>query len=1006
MHCSSCPSLYSSSPPRSAAPRFLALFLLLASFLSLAPTPSHASSVAAAARLTPRNFVPSLSAQGTLTVAYDLVNTGSATATSTRITSISLLSTTNVRVGTRLSPAALPAAVADIPAGGSKHLAVMFSGLTAGQRTKFSIAFSASGPIGASTGFYLTVPSAPVVPITLTATPGNGAVTLSYNAIPGAASYSIYESTDPNADPSTYTYLANTSGTTYTQTGLKNGTTYYYAVVPFDSSGTAGTPSNIASASVSLSAPTNLTATAGISAVTLSYTPPADQGVDYTNVYVSTTPNAALSDYTLLGNSPGAGPTTFLQGGLKNGTTYYFVVISHNAGGLGTPSKVVSALVSLPAPTNLTATPGNGSVTLNFTPPANQGVFQTNIYESTNSSAALSDYTLIGSTPGTTYTQTGLKNGTTYYYYVASQNAGDLGAPSKVVSATVSLPAPTNLAATPGTTSITLTFTASAGVGAADYEVFESTSPTAPSSSYVSLGKTSGKTTFTQTGLSPGTTYYYYVVPQNAGGPGTPSATVHATVPVPVSLSAPTSLSGTHGNGIIRLSWVAPTGAVAYYNVKRSTTSGGPYTTISAAKAVTGPTYDDTSVVNGTTYYYVVTAVATNGMESVPSNEAAVLAGFIGTGLVAAPGNGLVTLTFDSIIGATDYHVVVAADNYHFSDLGSTGGATSFTQTGLSNGQTYYYYVVPYNSGGAGGQSATVSALVSLPAPTGVTATPGDGSVTIRWKASAFPGASDYHVIFSTDDYHYSDLGSTGGKTSFTQTGLANATKYYYYVVPYNDGGAGTASATVSATVSLAAPSNVKATPGDGSVTVTWDAVATASDYHVVVAADNYHFSDLGTTSGKTSFTQTGLSNGQTYYYYVVAYNKGGASPNSATVSALVSLPAPTGVTATPGDGSVTVAWTASAFPGATDYHVVFSTDNYHFSDLGNTGGNLVHPDRSDQRPDLLLLRCALQQRRRGGPICHSLSFGIFARADRCDSNARQWVGNGGLEGQRLPRRN
>jgi len=518
-------------PKRLLSKRTLFLLgLLLTSLLPFGAAPTHAAAVAAAAKLTPRNFTPSLSAQGVLTVAYDLVNTGSAPATSTRITAVSLLSTSNVRVGTRQSPAALPAAVADIPVGGSQHLVVVYGGMSAGQRTKFSIAFSADGPVGASTGFYLTVPAAQVVPLTLTATPGNGAVTLDYNAVPGAASYSIYASTDPAAAPSTYSYITNTSGTTYTQTGLSNGTTYYYVVVPVDSVGNAGTPSNNASALVQLPAPTGLTATPGDSAVTLTFTPAADLGVDYTQVYVSTDANAALSSYTYIGSADAS---------------------------------------------------------------------------------------------GTSYTQTGLTNGTTYYYYVVSHNAG---------------------------------------------------------------------------------------------GPGTPSATVNATIPVPASLSAPTSLTGTHGNGIIRLSWIAPTGAVSFYNVKRSTVSGGPYTTISTAGAVKETTYDDTSVVNGTTYYYIVTAVATNGTESVPSNQAAGQDGFIGTGLVAAPGDGSVTITYDAIIGATNYQVFGSTDGVNFNGLGFTGNVQTFTQNGLTNGRTYYYYVVPYNTGGPGTASATVSATPAAPA--------------------------------------------------------------------------------------------------------------------------------------------------------------------------------------------------------------------------------------------------------------------------------------------------
>ncbi|VBB08143.1 fibronectin type iii [Lucifera butyrica] len=83
--------------------------------------------------------------------------------------------------------------------------------------------------------------------------------------------------------------------------------------------------------------------------------------------------------------------------------------------------------------------------------------------------------------------------------------------------------------------------------------------------------------------------------------------------------SAPTNLSATAGDSKVTLSWDAVTDAVSY-NVKRSTTAGGPYTTI--ASGVIGTSYVDTDVVNGTTYYYVVTAVIENGIESDNSNEA------------------------------------------------------------------------------------------------------------------------------------------------------------------------------------------------------------------------------------------------------------------------------------------------------------------------------------------------------------------------------------------------
>ena len=93
------------------------------------------------------------------------------------------------------------------------------------------------------------------------------------------------------------------------------------------------------------------------------------------------------------------------------------------------------------------------------------------------------------------------------------------------------------------------------------------------------------------------------------------SLQVGPTVTTP---EAPTSLTATGGNSKVDLSWGTVSGATSY-TVKRSTTAGGPYTDI--VTGVTGTTYTDTDVTNGTTYYYVVTAVNSAG-SSTNSNEA------------------------------------------------------------------------------------------------------------------------------------------------------------------------------------------------------------------------------------------------------------------------------------------------------------------------------------------------------------------------------------------------
>lgn len=85
------------------------------------------------------------------------------------------------------------------------------------------------------------------------------------------------------------------------------------------------------------------------------------------------------------------------------------------------------------------------------------------------------------------------------------------------------------------------------------------------------------------------------------------------------TINTPTNLTATAGDSQVTLSWTAVTG-VTGYNVKRSTTAGGPYTTI--ATNVPSISYLDTTVANGTAYYYVVTAVDGNGNESANSNEA------------------------------------------------------------------------------------------------------------------------------------------------------------------------------------------------------------------------------------------------------------------------------------------------------------------------------------------------------------------------------------------------
>ena len=83
---------------------------------------------------------------------------------------------------------------------------------------------------------------------------------------------------------------------------------------------------------------------------------------------------------------------------------------------------------------------------------------------------------------------------------------------------------------------------------------------------------------------------------------------------------APMNLAASAGNKKVVLNWTSPNGNITSYIVKRALVSGGSYTAIATVQG-NSTTYTDTSVVNGTTYYYVVSAIGAAG-ESANSNEA------------------------------------------------------------------------------------------------------------------------------------------------------------------------------------------------------------------------------------------------------------------------------------------------------------------------------------------------------------------------------------------------
>jgi len=171
--------------------------------------------------------------------------------------------------------------------------------------------------------------------------------------------------------------------------------------------------------------------------------------------------------------------------------------------------------------------------------------------------------------------------------------------------------APTALAAAAANAQVNLTWNTSSG--ATGYYVKRSAS--SGSETQIAAPST---TAYTDNAVSNGTKYYYLVSAVNSAGESANSAEVSATPTAPITPPAvPTGLQATAGNAQVNLTWNASAGATNYH-LKRSTTAGSGYTQIGAP---TTANFADSGLANGTTYYYVVTAVNTAG-ESGNSNQA------------------------------------------------------------------------------------------------------------------------------------------------------------------------------------------------------------------------------------------------------------------------------------------------------------------------------------------------------------------------------------------------
>jgi len=301
----------------------------------------------------------------------------------------------------------------------------------------------------------------------------------------------------------------------------------------------------------------------------------------------------------------------------------------------------------------------------------------------------------------------------------------------------------------------------------------------------------------TITGLTSGATYYFVVTALTGNVESVASGEISTTLAPP----PPTGVSAAPGDTQATVSWNTVTGATSY-NVYYSTTSGQELSGTKVPNAVSGQAIP--GLTDGTTYYFVVTAVNANG-ESVASNEASTTPVHPPpakpSGIILSGGDGQATIQWTGPTGATSYNVYYSTTaGQELSGTKFTGAVSPQTITGLTNGTTYYFVVTALNAGGESGVSseksvAPAATLLAPGTPNGVAVTsPSVGQVHVVWNTvSTATSYNIYYIASATTPAMPNSQFQGWTKVSTTiepwDLTLTSGTKYYFLVTAVNAAG-------------------------------------------------------------------------------------------------------------------------------------------------------------------------------------------------------------------------
>jgi GDSL-like Lipase/Acylhydrolase family/Secretion system C-terminal sorting domain/Fibronectin type III domain len=518
-----------------------------------------------------------------------------------------------------------------------------------------------------------------------------------------------------------------------------------------------------------------------------------------------------------------------------------------------------------------------------------------------------SGYSLISTTSAntTSYSNTGLKYNTKYYYRIRAINSGGASTYTGEVTGTTyqTLPAaPTALASIAiSIGQVNLTWNDASDnetefaierslTGGADFELMA----TMPSNT----------TSYSDTNVSPVTTYYYRLSAANIIGNSPYSTVSTATTPI-LPPASPLSLTATATSfSEIALSWIDNSDNESSFLIQRSLTSGNSFVTIATVDA-DQLSYTDNLLNSTTAYYYRVAATNAGGSSQFTEEASAVtLEGPPATPLAliatTISSNEIGLSWIDNSSNETGFEIQRSLSSEEgFVPVGSSGPNNSeWSDTTLAPITKYYYRVHAFNSSGSSSYINTSATTLPLPPNTPMALAAkafSSKQIDLLWF-----DASDNETGFQIERSSQTDTGFTLIATlppnsgSYSDVNLPEKTQFFYKIRALNAGGqspySGEASATTLAAPPVAPATLLATSTSTSQINLSWSDVSnneTGFQIEKSITAGTGYALLATVAANTTSYSDIGMAENTRYYYRVRSVNEVGSSSYSLEANAL-----------------------------------------------------------------------------------------------------------------------